>query len=69
VQIPVFEYLVRVQSLAPSHHPVIADARPPLQLFIVQQGAVAAASLDQHSGGNQLITNVSSGLCITTVPP
>jgi hypothetical protein len=59
-----FEYVVRAQRLAPSHHPVIADPRPSVELFIVQRGAVAAASHDQHSGGNQLIPNVSGGPCI-----
>ena len=38
---------------------LIADARPPLQLVIVQRESATASGENQHRGANQLIADVS----------
>jgi hypothetical protein len=45
-------------ALAKSHSALEPDSRPPLQLVEVERFTVVAASHDQHSGSNQLITNM-----------
>jgi hypothetical protein len=42
-------------ALTESHSPLITNPCPTLQLVTIERCAVAAASHDQHSGGDQLV--------------